>query len=713
MQISMISSFENLYSNNPENREIRSVLEDIQNGLYKENILEIRSLIEQGNKEAADNKKKLLPCFTPSGTFKNGRKARDLAEYSRILVLDLDDLGSNLKEVKENACKVGFTYASFISPSGTGLKVLVKVGCAPAVHRDAFVQVVNHYEDILKVKVDPSGKDVNRLCFYSYDPETFINEHSAIFEVNPEPGGPAPAPDDLYNKALELTEKKYRFEIGNRNNFVHLLANNCNRYGILESEATALIKQRFNYDDGEVSRTIRSAYVHVEEHGSAVPSEDSPDDDQLLNTPTIPAEVYRQLPGLLRRGVSVFDTPRESDMYLIGALTVLSGCMDNVTGLYDQRTVYPNLYAFVVAPAASGKGAMAQAKSLGKRIHQEMLKDSEALMEEYEAKLKVFKKSKEEGATPPVKPKRKILFVPANSSSSAVIGHLHQSDSRAIMFETEADTLGNTFKQDWGGYSDLLRKAYHHEAITFSRKTLDEFIEVEQPQLSVLLSGTPSQVSNLIHSAEDGLFSRFTFYTFRIPPEWRDVSPKEGKHWEHTFTEMSEQVNGLYKTLLSREVNFELRPSQWEELNNTFDGWLQEMVSRMGEDAASSIKRLGMGVFRVAMILTVLRRYETGTLTENLICEDVDFNSALQMASVFKEHAAAVFSTLKGNKRKPGSKSMRRFLDSLPNEEFTRKDAVTVGERIGIKARAVDSFLKKLSPEYLTSPGHGVYRKTV
>jgi hypothetical protein len=115
----------------------------------------------------------------------------------------------------------------------------------------------------------------------------------------------------------------------------------------------------------------------------------------------------------------------------------------------------------------------------------------------------------------PQEPNYKILYIPANISSAMVIQHLKEGNERGIFCETEADSMGNTLKQDWGGYSDLLRKAFHHEPISYSRKTNKEFVEIDNPCLSVALSGTPGQVENLIKSSEDGLFSRFIFYSFK------------------------------------------------------------------------------------------------------------------------------------------------------------------------------------------------------
>ena len=94
-----------------------------------------------------------------------------------------------------------------------------------------------------------------------------------------------------------------------------------------------------------------------------------------------------------------------------------------------------------------------------------------------------------------------------------------------VLSAKKKPTLGNVIKQEWGSYSDLLRKTFHNERVSSSKKINNEFIEVNNPHMSVALSGTPNQVSGLIASAEDGLFSRFLFEIFKVEQKWKDVSP--------------------------------------------------------------------------------------------------------------------------------------------------------------------------------------------
>ena len=83
----------------------------------------------------------------------------------------------------------------------------------------------------------------------------------------------------------------------------------------------------------------------------------------------------------------------------------------------------------------------------------------------------------------PEEPPFKVLFIPANNSSARVIQHLKEGDGHGIFCETEADSMGNVLKQDWGSYSDLLRKAAHHEPISYSRKANKEWVEIKRPCL--------------------------------------------------------------------------------------------------------------------------------------------------------------------------------------------------------------------------------------
>jgi len=73
-----------------------------------------------------------------------------------------------------------------------------------------------------------------------------------------------------------------------------------------------------------------------------------------------------QLPKFLENAVKVSDMPQQQDMLLLSTLTACSWALPNIRLLHDKgsKVYYPNLMTMVVAPPASGKGAMANARRL-------------------------------------------------------------------------------------------------------------------------------------------------------------------------------------------------------------------------------------------------------------------------------------------------------------------------------------------------------------
>ena len=105
--------------------EVQKVLQQIQKGHWKKQINDIRYHLKNGNENEAAKIKSNLPCMTISATFKERRKKDYIDSYTGLLHLDYDKL-ENAEEVKTNLISIPYTYSAFISPSGNGVKVLVK-----------------------------------------------------------------------------------------------------------------------------------------------------------------------------------------------------------------------------------------------------------------------------------------------------------------------------------------------------------------------------------------------------------------------------------------------------------------------------------------------------------------------------------------------------------------------------------------------------------
>jgi len=268
MNLITISYFES-FTKHIKDISLPEPMEMIADGKVKNTVEQARNHLKVGDKDSYDKVKKSLPGVTFAGTFQGGRKSSRVNAYSKLVILDLDHIDADVKEVKQKAVNDSHTLATFVSPSNKGLKVLVHVSSEVEDHEFAFRQVAEYYEQLLGISVDTSGKDLARLCFLSYDPDLYVNYDSKIFAIDTSAAAQVPMQQflDIYNRAVNLTKRSRSFREGERNEFVHLLAHNSNRGGIPMDIARRLIQKSYGYDEGEVNSTIDSAYSHGEEHG--------------------------------------------------------------------------------------------------------------------------------------------------------------------------------------------------------------------------------------------------------------------------------------------------------------------------------------------------------------------------------------------------------------------------------------------------------------
>jgi hypothetical protein len=289
----MVTIFKN-FNEIIEHKTIPEILQEIKTGKFRHAIVYLRKSLSENKMEAYEKAKKSLPAFTPSGKFIDGRKVDLLVEYSNYIILDIDKLSAaDLQNAAHLANQSEFTYASFISPSGNGLKILVKIDTPKTEHKKTFLLVQGYYENLLKLEIDKSGKDITRLCFYSSDENLYLNENaktfiklSAVEMIFPTTSSPVietnvldkqlkiengkPTMENyevIYNHCIKFTEKKVQYVNGSRNVFVHQLACNMNRKAVPMATALGFIQTDFNYDDKEVQQAVNSAYGNIQEFG--------------------------------------------------------------------------------------------------------------------------------------------------------------------------------------------------------------------------------------------------------------------------------------------------------------------------------------------------------------------------------------------------------------------------------------------------------------
>lgn len=430
---------------------------------------------------------------------------------------------------------------------------------------------------------------------------------------------------------------------------------------------------------------------------------------EAIPLPTFCDKVTGSLPLIFRDISSLGKTLTEKDMLLLASITILSGAFPEAYAIYDSSKVYANLFTFLVANAASGKGRTTSCLKLVSLIEQEVREANKQEMDDYQQELADIRAMgrKASGMPLPKEPPYRSLIIPANCSSTAIYQALHDNHDQGITFETEADSLANTLKSDYGNFSDGLRKGFHHEDITYRRRKENEHVEIHNPKWTVYLTGTPGQVTNLIPSAENGLFSRFLFMKVDIPAKWHNVFSKSNRTIDEEMEAIGKRVYNIHLILKKKQggIEFKLTEEQEDKFNDFFNKLVEEYKDMLGRDFVANIYRMGLSAYRIAMILSITRLEGTTSLPECIICKNEDLECALIIADTLMQHAARIFSTLLPSKEgddvmgiKLSPKSEKLFA-ALP-ASFNRQMVLAAAQKLGIAKRTAEKYVGEYVSRY-------------
>ena len=273
----MITIFANInQTDNPYYISVDTALERIRSGKSRDAVDAVRGA---GSKEERQQLKKQLPSVCFGGKFER-RAADALVQASGFMVLDFDgfeteeSLGIKRFELEMD----DYTYACWTSPSGDGLKVLVKIPEADKSSYPLYFKAIQRYYDC--EYFDTSCKDISRVTYESYDPAVFINKDSTTWtnmyqEPKPEPRRVEITTDDpnkIISGILKWWNKNYGLVSGQRNNNMFVLASSFNVYGVSHQDALSkcLEFEQPDFTAQEITTAVNSAYRNTQDYGTKV-----------------------------------------------------------------------------------------------------------------------------------------------------------------------------------------------------------------------------------------------------------------------------------------------------------------------------------------------------------------------------------------------------------------------------------------------------------
>ncbi|WP_051663951.1 BT4734/BF3469 family protein [Dyadobacter crusticola] len=160
---------------------LAEVIDWIRDGRYAEAVKAVQSA---GNDKEKSFHKKRLDFVTFSGIFPV-RAAANLEKHSGLIVIDFDKL-QDAQALKMHLVADPYVAACFISPSGAGVKAVIRIEQTEK-HKEVFADLAHYFNNVYRLpdneKVDPSGSDVSRPCFLSWDPDAFYRGESKVYKI--------------------------------------------------------------------------------------------------------------------------------------------------------------------------------------------------------------------------------------------------------------------------------------------------------------------------------------------------------------------------------------------------------------------------------------------------------------------------------------------------------------------------------------------------
>lgn len=264
---------------NPFYKDILDVLNSFKDNTYKEQIDVIRNIEDKKERNKAKEKLKSI-CF--SGEFSR-RAAKNIIKHSGYACLDFDDVDEPFV-LRDSLQDNEYIFSAFISPSGNGVKAIVKVPEDIANYKKYYEAICETFDTTL----DDKTKDISRVCYASYDPNLFINENSKVWvlkkeysEVTLKNNYPKhfqiQDTDKKVDVIIKWFNKKFTLNVGERNVNLFKLACGLNRAGLNQTECLGLFKNFYStgIEEIELNNIIKSAYKNTHEFDTLTLVDDS------------------------------------------------------------------------------------------------------------------------------------------------------------------------------------------------------------------------------------------------------------------------------------------------------------------------------------------------------------------------------------------------------------------------------------------------------
>ena len=510
--------------------------------------------------------------------------------------------------------------------------------------------------------------------------------------------------------------------------YADMLRNTMNEHFPLLSEVT----------QGIVDDPLTLMNAHTDEEGVVVPN-------------ALPDAMVRHLPQMMSEPLSLYEDADIRTMLLMAMMPTLGSAMSNVRVRHERRLYSLGMMNVCIGPSASGKGAVGDVASLVDGIHEIICAESAQEMADFRKKQRRYDRLKKqldgaakrdltqlvdinniaEEVDEPQAPMRRMHKLPSKTTAANYHRLLFANGSNiSYLHIAELAELNAANRTAFGDFNYMLLAAQNEEPLHTARKTDDEDYRIEHTRLALVATGTESSVHAFIPNLEDGLSTRFLYHNLPAKSTVRDeMDEAMAEAFNDVYAHYRTQLTAIWKELrqFDGKVDEELPRLMFsDEQRALINDYYRQMVSFIAltqpdRDLRAPILRTRLNLYRMLMIISVLRRHEAMGTAEGMFDEkvftptDADLRWGLAYIFYCMMQTSAMYNRLRREEKEEATRQTRisalAFLGVLP-ASFTREMATHAGSEWGIKERAVTYHLNTLVRKgYIVRVEHGRYCK--
>ena len=474
------------------------------------------------------------------------------------------------------------------------------------------------------------------------------------------------------------------------------------------------------------------------------------DEEGVVVPCPLPDSMTQCLPQMMSEPLSLYDDADIRTMLLMAMMPTIGSAMSHVRVRHGQRLYSLGMLNICVGPSASGKGSVGDVASLINDINKIITNESNEAMADHRKRHKRYTRRNNqlnfaakgdiehlvdvndiaEEVDEPQAPLRRMHKLPAKTTAANLYRLIYANgDNISYLYIPELAEMTAANKGSFGDFMYILLAAQNEEQLHTGRKTDDEDYLIEHTRLAMAATGTMSSVREFIPNLEDGLSTRFLYHN--LPAK----STVRGEMDEAT-AEAFRDVYGHHRGVLT-EIWKELRQFEGKEEDELprliisdeqrlyIDEYYRQLVSFVAlalpdRDLRAPILRSRLNLYRMLMIIAVLRRYEEMGTVEGMFAEqhftvsEADLKWGLAYIFYCMMQTSTIYDRLRREEKEEPKRtciSPLAFVQLLPHQ-FATAVAIKQGEEMGIKERAVRHHLRTLCVKgYIERLRQGVYRK--